>query len=68
MGYWEKSGILGGDFRSSGCGIDVKKVREYGIRDPLLLSGPEVNLPLIKWCVSGKLSTYPSPKPTFCPK
>ena len=67
-GIGKRSGIRGRDFRGSGCVIVVKKVREYGIRDPLPLSDPKVNVPLIKWYVSGKLPTYPSPKPTFCPK
>ena len=98
-GIGKESGIRGRDFRSSGCGIVVKKMREYGIRDPLPLlaceqallfvslarsrearpnrracsqaiplSDPKVNVPLIKWYVSGKLPTYSSPKPTFCPK
>ena len=67
-GIGKESGIRSRDFISLGYGIVVKKVREYGIRDPLPLSDPKVNVPLIKWYVSGTLPTYPSPKPTFCPK
>ena len=36
MYFWErKNGIRDSDEKSAGCGILVKKEREYGIRTPL---------------------------------